>query len=43
MLGSGEVAEEVASFLERERLPNVVLDPVLRSSSGTDLIDAVRA
>ncbi len=40
MLGSGEVAEEVARFLERERLPNVVLDPVLRSSSGTDLIDA---
>ena len=40
MLGSGAVASEVADFLERERLPNVVLDPVLRSSSGADLIDA---
>lgn len=40
MLGSGEVAAEVASFLEKERLPNVVLDPVIRSSSGKYLIDA---
>lgn len=40
MLGSGSVAKEVADFLERERLPNVVLDPVLRSSSGADLIDS---
>jgi len=39
MLGSGGVAEEVAGFLERERLPNVVLDPVLRSSSGAALVD----
>src|SRR6516164_7340242 len=39
MLGSGEVAGTVADFLERERLPNVVLDPVIRSSSGADLID----
>ena len=39
MLGSGTVAAEVASFLESGRLPNVVLDPVLRSSSGTSLID----
>ena len=39
MLGSVAVAEEVAGFLERERLPNVVLDPVLRSSSGAALID----
>src|SRR5579864_110851 len=28
MLGSGEVAEAVAGFLERRTLPNVVLDPV---------------
>ena len=40
MLGSGAVADEVASFLERERLPHLVLDPILRSSSGADLIDA---
>jgi len=40
MLGSGSVAGEVAGFLERERLPNVVLDPVIRSSSGAELIDS---
>ncbi len=40
MLGSGAVADEVADFLERDRLPHVVLDPILRSSSGADLIDA---
>ncbi len=39
MLGSGAVAAEVAAFLERQRLPNIVLDPVLRSSSGTALLD----
>ena len=39
MLGSSAVAEEVAGFLERERLPKVVLDPVIRSSSGAPLID----
>jgi hydroxymethylpyrimidine/phosphomethylpyrimidine kinase len=39
MLGSAEVAEAVAQFLERSQLRNVVLDPVLRSSSGTDLLD----
>ena len=40
MLDSGAVAERVAEFLEREKLPNVVLDPVIRSSSGADLIDS---
>ncbi len=40
MLGSAAVADEVAGFLERERLRNVVLDPIVRSSSGTPLIDA---
>lgn len=50
MLGSGKVAKAVADFLEgtnarsrgavASRLPNVVLDPILRSSSGTDLLDA---
>ncbi len=39
MLGSGGVAGEVTTFLKAERLPNVVLDPVLRSSSGAPLID----
>ncbi len=39
MLGSGEVADAVAGFLETARPPNIVLDPILRSSSGTDLID----
>ncbi len=40
MLGSAKVAKAVAEFLTVEKLPNVVLDPVLRSSSGTDLIDS---
>jgi len=39
MLGSGEVAAAVAKFLEEARLPNVVLDPVIRSSSGAALLD----
>jgi hydroxymethylpyrimidine/phosphomethylpyrimidine kinase len=45
MLGSGKVAGAVADFLShagpnRERLRNVVLDPILKSSSGADLLDA---
>jgi hydroxymethylpyrimidine/phosphomethylpyrimidine kinase len=39
MLGSGEVATEVASFLERTRVPHLVVDPVIRSSSGRALLD----
>ncbi len=39
MLGSGEVAEAVAAFLERSAPPNVVLDPVLKASSGAELLD----
>ncbi len=39
MLGSGAVAATVADFLEERRLPNVVLDPVIRSSSGNSLLD----
>jgi hydroxymethylpyrimidine/phosphomethylpyrimidine kinase len=39
MLGSGKVAQRVADFLQTARLKNVVLDPVLRSSSGTELLD----
>ena len=39
MLGSGFVAAEVAKFLKANSLPNIVLDPVLRSSSGAELLD----
>jgi hydroxymethylpyrimidine/phosphomethylpyrimidine kinase len=39
MLGSREVAEAVASYLELSSPPNIVLDPVLRSSSGMGLLD----
>jgi hydroxymethylpyrimidine/phosphomethylpyrimidine kinase len=48
MLGSGKVVKAVADFLSgrtsnragKARLPNIVLDPILRSSSGADLLDA---
>jgi hydroxymethylpyrimidine/phosphomethylpyrimidine kinase len=48
MLGSGKVANAVADFLGHaglhgERLPNVVLDPILKSSSGADLLDQAGA
>jgi hydroxymethylpyrimidine/phosphomethylpyrimidine kinase len=39
MLGTGKQVAAVADFLDRHALPNIVLDPVLRSSSGTDLLD----
>ena len=43
MLGAGKVVKAVAEFLSRRsgkaRLPNVVLDPILKSSSGADLLD----
>ena len=39
MLGSGKVGQAVANFLEAGRLPNVVLDPILKSTSGADLVD----
>jgi hydroxymethylpyrimidine/phosphomethylpyrimidine kinase len=43
MLGSGKVARAVADFLDKRgagtRIANIVLDPVLRSSSGADLLD----
>lgn len=39
MLGSSEVAAAVRTFLDAHKLPNVVLDPVIRSSSGTPLLD----
>src|SRR5215472_7657402 len=39
MLGSGEVVNRIADFLEAGHLPNLVLDTVLRSSSGMSLVD----
>lgn len=38
MLGSAESARAVAAFLKRHRPQNVVLDPILKSSSGAALI-----
>src|SRR5437870_6281681 len=43
MLGSAKVVKAVAEFLGNEKLPNVVLDPILKSSSGVALVDAVGA
>ncbi len=44
MLGSAKVVKVVADFLSgklgKSRLPNIVLDPILKSSSGADLLDA---
>ena len=45
MLGAAKVAKAVADFLKppgspKGRLPNIVLDPILKSSSGADLLDA---
>jgi len=48
MLGSGKVVKVVADFLSSQtarnggkkgKLPNIVLDPILKSSSGADLLD----
>ncbi len=39
MLGSGEIAAVVADFLQQFEPPNIVLDPVLRSTSEAALID----
>jgi hydroxymethylpyrimidine/phosphomethylpyrimidine kinase len=51
MLGSAKVVKAVADFLSSQpgkassrpgkaRLPNIVLDPILKSSSGADLLDS---
>lgn len=40
MLGPGKTANVVADFLAARQLGNIVLDPILRSSSGTELIDS---
>jgi hydroxymethylpyrimidine/phosphomethylpyrimidine kinase len=43
MLGTGKVVLAVADFLAerkgKSKLPNIVLDPILKSSSGADLLD----
>jgi hydroxymethylpyrimidine/phosphomethylpyrimidine kinase len=38
MLGSAEAARAVAAFLKRNKIAHVVLDPVIRSSSGAELL-----
>ena len=43
MLGSGKVVRAVADFIAQQKLPNMVLDPILKSSSGADLLDAAGA
>jgi hydroxymethylpyrimidine/phosphomethylpyrimidine kinase len=49
MLGSAKVVRAVAEFLGRRSakgsrsLPNIVLDPILKSSSGRELLDAAGA
>ncbi|MGA8274005.1 MAG: bifunctional hydroxymethylpyrimidine kinase/phosphomethylpyrimidine kinase [Candidatus Sulfotelmatobacter sp.] len=44
MLGTAKVARAVADFLAqrtgKSKLPNIVLDPILQSSSGAELLDA---
>jgi hydroxymethylpyrimidine/phosphomethylpyrimidine kinase len=44
MLGTAKVVKAVIDFLSqrsgRNRLPNIVLDPIIKSSSGADLLDA---
>jgi hydroxymethylpyrimidine/phosphomethylpyrimidine kinase len=40
MLGNERVVAAVADFLDQTGLPHVVLDPILKSSSGADLLDA---
>lgn len=39
MLGDGKIVAEVARFLAEAKLPNVVLDTVLASTSGANLLD----
>jgi|SRR5215471_14124215 len=40
MLGNAGVIKVIAEFLDQARLPHVVLDPILKSSSGADLLDS---
>src|SRR5258706_3835264 len=43
MLGEEAIAKAVADFLEKARLPHIVLDPILASSSGAQLLDPAGA
>jgi len=43
MLGAAKVVRAVAEFLGQRKLGNVVLDPILKSSSGADLVDPTGA
>ena len=43
MLATEAVVGTVADFLGQAALPHVVLDPILRSSSGADLLDSAGA
>jgi len=43
MMGSARVVKAVLEFLTRRRPPQVVLDPILKSTSGSDLLDATGA
>jgi hydroxymethylpyrimidine/phosphomethylpyrimidine kinase len=43
MLGSGKIVRTLADFLAQQKPPNIVLDPILKSSSGADLLDAAGA
>lgn len=40
MLGSGKVVRAVGDFLASREMLNIVLDPILKSSSGAALLDA---
>jgi hydroxymethylpyrimidine/phosphomethylpyrimidine kinase len=39
MMGSAKVVRALANFLDKKKLENVVLDPILKSTSGAELID----
>jgi hydroxymethylpyrimidine/phosphomethylpyrimidine kinase len=41
MLGNEEVVAAVADFLGQAQLPHVVLDPILKSSSGANLLNVL--
>jgi hydroxymethylpyrimidine/phosphomethylpyrimidine kinase len=40
MLGTAAAVKTIAKFVSRQKFQHVVLDPVLRSSSGASLLDA---
>src|SRR5271154_4075754 len=40
MLATEAVVRSVADFMDKSALPHVVLDPILRSTSGADLLDS---